>query len=69
MSSYTVAELEKKLAAMAYIVVRHGEVYAPQMERLEQEIEERRKKGSVRDRAREILRASMASEGRHAHTA
>lgn len=69
MTSYTVAELEKKLAAMAYIVVRHGEVYAPLMERLEQEIEERRKKGSVRDRAREILRASMASEARHANTA
>jgi len=60
MSAERLQFLEKRLAVMAYIVLRHGDVYAPLMERIEQEIEETRKRGSARDRAQQILRGSLS---------
>lgn len=67
MSTDRLAYLEKQLAVMAYIVLRHGDVYAPLMERIEAEIEEARKKGSARERARQILKGSLSMvETQHA---
>lgn len=67
MSADRLQYLEHRLAVMAYIVLRHGEVYAPLMERIEAEIEEVRRKGAVRDRAQQILRNSLHHVGeRHA---
>ena len=48
-------ELERALHVVAYIVVRHGDAYAPLLDRLEAEIEAERRKGNHRDRARRIL--------------
>lgn len=61
----TVAQLEKTLHALAYIVVRHGEVYGPLLERVERELEEARLKTSHRDRAQQIL-AKLTKEVSHA---
>lgn len=67
MSADRLQYLEHRLAVMAYIVLRHGDVYAPLMEWIEQEIDTIRAKRSVRDRAQQILKNSMvAVEGRHA---
>lgn len=63
MSADRLQYLEQRLAVMAYIVLRHGDVYAPLMERIEEEIEEVRKKGSVRDRAQQILKGSLQAVG------
>jgi hypothetical protein len=51
----TLPELEGALAVVAYIVVRHGDVYAPLLDRLEHEVEEAKRRGSHRDRAQRIL--------------
>ncbi|MRX32836.1 hypothetical protein [Aminobacter sp. MDW-2] len=59
--TFTVEEIERVLAAVAYIVVRHGEEYVPLLDRVEQELEEARKRSSQRDRARRIL-ASLTKE-------
>lgn len=65
-SADRLAYLEQRLAVMAYIVLRHGEVYAPLMEWVEEEIEQVRAKGSIRDRAQQILKNSLSAvEGRH----
>lgn len=67
MSAQRLEYLEKRLAMMAYIVLRHGEVYAPLTEWIEAEIEEVRAKGSVRDRAQQILKNTLTTvEGRRA---
>lgn len=52
-------ETERALAVMAFVVLRHGEAYAPLLDRLEREVEEERRKASHSDRARRIL-ASMS---------
>ncbi len=40
---------------LAYIVVRHGEVHGPLLERVERELDEARRRPSHRDRAQQIL--------------
>lgn len=52
-----IADLEKALAVVAYIVLRHGDAYAPLLDRLEREVEEARRRTSHRDRAQRILRS------------
>lgn len=52
-------ETERALAVMAYVVLRHGDAYAPLLDRLEREVEEERRQASHSDRARRIL-ASMS---------
>ncbi|WP_189407035.1 hypothetical protein [Mesorhizobium sp. M1A.F.Ca.ET.072.01.1.1] len=52
-------ELERFLAVAAYLVVRHGEAYTPTFERLEQELEETRRRLGNRDRARRVLAELM----------
>lgn len=51
----TLAELEEALTLAAYIVVRHGDAYAPAMERLEREVEDAKRRAPTADRARRIL--------------
>lgn len=53
------AELERFLAVAAYLVVRHGESYTPTFERLEQELEEMRRRLGNQDRARRVLAELM----------
>lgn len=48
-------EIERALRVMAYLVVRHGEAYAPLLDRLEAELEAERRRVSPRDRAAKIL--------------
>ncbi len=57
----TITQLETTLRMLAYVVVRHGEVYGPLLERVEHELEEARRKTSHRDRAQQIL-AQMTRE-------
>lgn len=49
--------LDQALAVVAYVVLRHGDVYAPLLDRLEHEIEQERSKVSTRERAQRILSA------------
>lgn len=57
-----VERLERALVVAAYIVVRHGPVYAPLVDRLERELEAARRDDPV-DRARRILeRFSIPAE-------
>lgn len=51
--------LERGLAMMAYIVVKHGDVYAPLFERLEREVEAER--SGPEARARRVLESYMAA--------
>jgi hypothetical protein len=53
----TIERLERALVTMAYIVVRHGAVYAPILDRLEREIEDRRRQAEPVERARRLLEA------------
>lgn len=57
--------LEKAVHAMAYIVLRHGDVYGPLLDRLADELEARKAAPSARDRAQRIL-AQMTREVTHA---
>lgn len=50
-------ELEEALAVVAYGVLRHGNVYAPIMDRLQREVDETRRRVPSEDRARQILAA------------
>ncbi|WP_421849970.1 hypothetical protein [Oricola sp.] len=59
------ADLEQALAACAYIVLQHGDAYVPLVDRLEDELAERRKCESARVRAARILN-SMSVEVTHA---
>lgn len=59
----TPAEIEQALALTAYIVLRHGDAYAPLLDRLEREMEEVRRRASHQDRAQRILK-SLSMEGR-----
>lgn len=59
----TTERLERALVAMAYVVVRHGAVYAPLLDRLERELEERRRKTAPVERARKLLEAYTLTRG------
>lgn len=59
------AEIERALRVAAYLVVRHGDVYAPLLDRLESELEAERHRVSPRDRAARIL-ADLTREVRNA---
>jgi hypothetical protein len=47
--------IERALTLAAYIVLRHGDAYAPIMDRLERELVDERLRASTRDRAARIL--------------
>jgi hypothetical protein len=49
-----IARLERALVLAAYIVLHHGEVYAPYVDRLEQELKAAREDGPS-SRARRII--------------
>ncbi len=51
----SIERLENTLRMLAYIVVRHGEVHGPLLERVERELDEARRRPSHRDRAQQIL--------------
>lgn len=53
----SLADLDEALTLAAFIVLRHGDAYAPIMERLEREIEEAKRQAPSSDRARRILAA------------
>lgn len=55
-------DLEQLLAVAAYLVVRHGDAYAPTFERMEREVETERLRTGNRDRARAVL-ATMMKRG------
>jgi hypothetical protein len=57
--------LERALAVMAYVVLRHGAVYAPILARLEREVEAARRDDPL-VRARRILDAYTDVGGRKA---
>ena len=57
--------LERALAVAAYIVVRHGKVYAPIFDRLQREVEAARRDDPV-VRARQVLAAYTEEGGRNA---
>lgn len=57
--------LERALAVMAYIVLRHGAVYAPILERLEREVEAARRDDPI-SRAKHILDRYTKAGGRNA---
>lgn len=63
--SVSCLDLEQALAIAAYVVLRHGGVYAPLFDRLEKEIEAVRRRQSHLERARRTLR-SMSIEVREA---
>jgi len=48
--------LENALAVAAYLVMRHGDAYAPVFSRLEAEVEAERTAGSTRQRAAAVLK-------------
>lgn len=58
--------LERALVAMAYIVVRHGPAYAPILDRLEREVEDRRRRDEPVSRARRLLAAYTVDGGSNA---
>lgn len=58
--------IEAGVRFMAYVVIRHGEDYAPIFERLETELAEIRQLRSPADRARLLLAAQTLDGGRKA---
>lgn len=63
----TIERLEKAVHALAFIVMRHGETYGPLLEWLDDELEERRRAPTARDRAQQILSRSLREAPAHAH--
>lgn len=59
------ARLERARAVMAYIVLRHGETYAPLLDRLDREYEAARRDDPAQ-RARRILESYTDAGGRNA---
>jgi len=55
----TLTEIDETLTALAYIVLKHGEKYAPLMERMVLEREKVQCQVSASDRARQILAAAQ----------
>jgi hypothetical protein len=60
-----IERVERALALAAYIVLRHGPVYAPYIDRLEGELEAARRDDPT-ERARRILHAYTVDGGRKA---
>lgn len=65
-SQMSIERLEKAVHAMAYIVLRHGEAYGPLLERLADELDERRRAPTASARARDILAAMTREVRTHA---
>ncbi len=61
----SIERIERALVLAAYIVVRHGEVYSPYVERLERELESARRDDPT-SRARRILETYTREGGRKA---
>lgn len=57
-------DLEGALALIAYIVLRHGDAYAPLLFRLEREMEDVRRRQSHQERARQILKMTRSQNQR-----
>ena len=57
----TIERVERALMTVAYIVARHGPVYAPIFERLERELAELRAKGDPVERAKLYLAATRSA--------
>jgi len=51
----TLSELEQTVAVLAYIVLRHGEVYAPLFDKMEQALLRRRQQENATTRANRYL--------------
>lgn len=62
----TIERLERALVAMAYIVVRHGEAYAPILDQIERDLEDLRRQAAPVERARRLLEVYTVSGGRNA---
>jgi hypothetical protein len=60
-----IERLERALALAAYIVLRHGPVYAPYIDRLERELEAARRDDPI-ERAKRILEIYTVEGGRNA---
>jgi hypothetical protein len=60
-----IARLERALALAAYIVLRHGSVYAPYVDRLEKELEVARRNDPIKH-AKRILETYTDTGGRNA---
>ena len=60
-----IEELERALALAAYIVLRHGPIYLPYIDRLERELENARKNDPT-ERAKRILQTYTVEGGRKA---
>lgn len=61
----TIDDLEYALSVVAYAMTRHGDVYAPLLERLEAELDKARREDPM-ERARAILRGQTLRGGRNA---
>lgn len=61
----SIDRLERAVHALAYIVMRHGEQYGPLLEWLADELEERKKAPTARERAQQIL-SQMTRQAHHA---
>lgn len=55
--------IERALVLTAYIVTRHGEVYAPLFDRLESELHAARRARAPAERARRVLEAYTVEGG------
>lgn len=60
-----IEELERALALAAYIVLHHGPIYTPYIDRLERELENARKNDPA-ERAKRILQTYTVEGGRKA---
>ena len=60
-----IEELERALALAAYVVLRHGSVYSPYIDRLEGELEAARRNDPIQ-RAKRILQIYTVEGGRNA---
>lgn len=61
-----VERLERAVQLIAYIVVEHGDAYAPLLDRLEAELENARRPSAAQERARAILARQTRSGGLNA---
>lgn len=57
MTALPLRRIEEIVAQMAWLVLRHGDVYAPLLERLEHELQAARTREPPADRARRLLAA------------
>lgn len=65
LGSPLIGRLERALVLAAYIVLRHGPVYAPYVDRLEKELETARRNDPI-EHAKRILETYTAEGGRNA---